>query len=102
MKKIALIISLFSFTYGFSQSLPINFESDLTTSDFVSFDGGTAAVVANPLSAGINTSDSVGRIIRDGGQPYGGGKVLLEDNLDFSVLTKISMKVYSPFRFECL
>ncbi len=95
MKKIALIISLFSFTYGFSQSLPINFESDLTTSDFVSFDGGTASVVANPLSAGINTSNSVGRIIRDGGQPYGGGKILLEDNLDFSVLTKISMKVYS-------
>jgi hypothetical protein len=27
--------------------------------------------------------------------PYGGSKILLTDNLDFSVLTKLSMKVYT-------
>jgi hypothetical protein len=95
MKKIALFLSLFAFSYGFSQSLPINFEGDITTSDFVSFDGGTAAVIANPSKFTANPSDSVGHIVRDGGAVYAGAKILLADNLDFSVKTKPSMKVYT-------
>jgi hypothetical protein len=95
MKKIALFLSLFVSSYGFSQSLPINFEADITTSDFVDFDGGTATVVTNPFASGINTSSTVARIVRDGGAAFAGSKVLLSDNLDFSVLTKISMKVYT-------
>jgi hypothetical protein len=95
MKKITLFLSLFAFTVGFSQSLPINFEGDVSTSDIVSFDGGTGIVTTNPSVSGINTSDSVAQIIRDGGQIYGGAKILLTNNLDFSVLTKIRMKVYT-------
>jgi hypothetical protein len=95
MKNIALFLSLFCFSLGFSQSLPIHFESDISTSDFVSFDGGTGAVVENPSATGINTSNAVARIVRDGGAVYAGGKILLSDNLDFSVLTKITMKVYT-------
>lgn len=80
---------------GFSQSLPINFEGDITTSDFVDFDGGTAMVTANPSVTGINTSATVAQIVRDSGAIWAGSKILLSNNLDFSVLTKISMKVYS-------
>ena len=95
MKKIALILSLFTLSYGFSQSLPINFEADITSSDLVSFDGGIATVTTNPLVSAENNSNTVAQIVRDGGTIYGGGKIILSDNLDFSILTKISMKVYT-------
>ncbi|GAA4884189.1 hypothetical protein GCM10023311_03150 [Flaviramulus aquimarinus] len=95
MKKFYLLLVLLITYTGFSQSLPINFEGDVTTSDFVDFDGGTATVTANPMPSGINMSGSVGRIVRDGGAIYAGSKILLTDNLDFSVLTKITMKVYT-------
>ena len=95
MKKIALLFSLFSFFYGHSQSLPINFEDAVSSSDFIDFDGGTAIVAANPLTAGINLSDSVAYLVRDGGAIWGGSKIALTNNLDFSVDTKLSMKVYT-------
>ncbi len=95
MKHFYLLLIILSAFKGFSQSLPINFEGDITTTDFVDFDGGIATVTTNPLSAGINTSSTVAQIIRDGGAIYGGSKILLTDNLDFSVLTKITMKVYT-------
>lgn len=95
MKKILLLLSLFIATYGYSQSLPISFEGPVTTADFVDFDGGTASVIANPMPAGINLSDSVARIVRNGGASWAGSKIVLSANLDFSVLTKLSMKVYT-------
>jgi hypothetical protein len=95
MKHFYTLIFILTAFAGFSQSLPITFEGDVTTSDFVDFDGGTGIVTANPSPSGINTSDTVAQITRDGGAIYGGSKILLTDNLDFSVLTKISMKVYT-------
>ena len=95
MKSFCLILITLTVFTGFSQSLPINFEGDITTADFVNFDGGTAIVTTNPMPSGINTSSSVARIIRDGEAAWAGSKILLTDNLDFSVLTKISMKVYT-------
>ena len=90
----SLVFILTSFA-GFSQSLPITFEGDITTSDFVDFDGGTAIVTSNVSLTGINTSPTVAQIVRDGGAIWGGSKILLSENLDFSVLTKISMKVFT-------
>lgn len=75
--------------------MPITFEGDITTSDFVDFDGGTAIVTSNVSLTGINTSPTVAQIVRDGGAIWGGSKILLSENLDFSVLTKISMKVFT-------
>lgn len=95
MKHFYLLLTILSAFTGFSQSLPINFEDDITTANFVDFDGGTATVTTNPSATGINTSSNVAQIIRDGGAIYGGSKILLTDNLDFSVLTKITMKVYT-------
>ncbi|MCZ4408362.1 T9SS type A sorting domain-containing protein [Cryomorphaceae bacterium 1068] len=95
MKKIALILGLFTSSFVFSQSLPFDFEGDITTSDFVDFDGGVATVLANPSATGINTSATVAQIVRDGGDIFGGSKIILDDNLDFSVNTVLSMKVYT-------
>ena len=95
MKTPTLILSLLLVALCHSQSLPIDFEGDINTSDFVDFAGGTASVIPNPVSGGINTSENVASIVRDGGEIYAGSKILLSDALDFSVLTKITMKVYS-------
>lgn len=95
MKNLFLAISILSATLAYSQSLPIDFESDITTSDFVDFDGGTATVIANPDQDGINTSSTVAQIVRDGGQVWGGSKIVLASNLDFSTDNVISMKVYT-------
>ncbi|MFT7078683.1 MAG: hypothetical protein ACJAZC_000210 [Cryomorphaceae bacterium] len=95
MKRITLFLSLFAFSFCYSQSLPINFEGDVATDDFVDFDGGVATVLANPLAAGINTSETVAQIVRDGGAIFAGSKISLAANLDFSVQTVLSMKVYT-------
>ena len=78
-----------------AQTLPIYFESDITTADFVDFDGGTGEVVANPYQNPANSSENVGRIVRIGGEIWAGSKILLEETLDFSVNTTIQMKVYT-------
>jgi len=95
MKKITLILCIFTLSYGFSQSLPINFEGDITSSNFENFDGGIAIVTTNPLVSSDNNSDTVAQIIRDGGATWSGTKIVLTNNLDFSTSTKISMKVYT-------
>lgn len=95
MKHVFSLIAIFTIYSVYSQSLPINFEGDITNTDFVNFDGGTASVVTNPNPTGINTSSSVARIVRDGGAIFAGSKIALIDNLDFSEFTKITMKVYT-------
>jgi Secretion system C-terminal sorting domain len=78
-----------------AQSLPINFENNsVTTADFINFDGGTAAVIANPQSGTSNTSATVAQIIRDGGAIWAGSKIVLDANLNFSVNNSITMKVF--------
>ena len=95
MKKLSLFISLIAALTSYSQSLPFDFEGDISTSNFVDFDGGTATVIENPVSGGINTSANVASMVRSGGEIWGGSKILLDEVLDFSVLTKITMKVHT-------
>lgn len=95
MKKLIFLLSLLSLTQAYSQSLPFDFEDSITNPDFVDFDGGSASIVANPSTSGINLSNSVASIVRDGGAVYAGSKIILSSNLDFSELTKITMKVYT-------
>ena len=80
---------------GSALALPFDFETEPNTTDFVDFDGGSASVIANPQSVAPNTSANVAQIIRDGGQIWGGSKVTLGNNLDFSTLGGISMKVFT-------
>ena len=94
MNKIITLILVCTVTMSFGQALPFDFESGITTSDFTDFDGGIATVIANPQSNGINTSATVAQIVRNGGQPWSGSKVILANNIDFSTNNTISMKVY--------
>ena len=76
-------------------SLPLTFESTATTYNWFDFDGGNATVINNPHATGINTSSKVGRMIKNGGQPWGGSFLTLSLPMDFS--NKVfRMKVWSP------
>jgi len=94
-RVLGLFVLIFTFHFAMAQSLPFDFENDITTADFIDFDGGTATVLANPQSGGINTSATVAQIIRDGGQVFAGSKIELDDPLDFTTLNTITMKVYT-------
>ena len=95
MKKITLLFCLFVATIGHAQITPIDFENSITTADFTDFDGGTATVISNPQSNGINTSAIVAQIVRNGGAIWAGSKIELAENLDFSNFNKLSMKVFT-------
>lgn len=95
MKYILTLLTLLFVQQITAQSLPFDFEEDITTSDFVDFDGGTATVISNPQSGGLNTSATVAQLVRDGGQVWAGSKVQLSDMLDFSEQNAIKMKVYT-------
>ncbi len=78
-----------------AQSLPIDFENAVSTSDFVDFDGGNAMVIDNPQSDSNNDSGKVAQIIRNGGEVWAGSKIVLSQSLDFSMQNAISMKVFT-------
>ena len=75
--------------------LPIDFENSVVDADFLNFDGAGASVIANPQSSGINTSATVGQIIRGGGEIWAGSLLQIDTILDFSSKNSISMKVYT-------
>ncbi len=93
--KTALFLSIFVVSAAQSQSLPINFESAITTSNFENFDGGIGTVIANPQPSGINTSATVAQIVRNGGAIWSGSKIKLTQNLNFSTLNTLSIKVFT-------
>jgi len=95
MKTSLFFLILLAFTVGNSQSLPIDFEDDITLQNFIDFDGGTASVIPNPQPSGINTSATVAQIIRDGGTIWSGSKIELSTNLDFTTDNSITMKVFT-------
>ena len=92
-----IIFFIYSISCASQILLPIDFEDNqITTDDFVNFDGGTGSVIGNPYNNAQNSSLTVGQIIRDGGQIWAGSYLVLADYLDFSSNTHISMNVYSP------
>jgi hypothetical protein len=77
-------------------ALPLTFESSNTTYNFTNFDGGNSTVINNPDASGINTSAKVVRMIKNGGQPWGGSLLGLTSPIDFSANKIFRMKVWSP------
>tara|TARA_B100001057_G_scaffold500436_1_gene615491 strand:- start:2588 stop:3871 length:1284 start_codon:yes stop_codon:yes gene_type:complete len=98
MKKILIIAIFLSFnTFNGQVNMPVDFENaQVTNEDFINFNGGAGYVVYNPQIDDENPSESVGVIIRDGGDIWAGSYLELEDYLDFSTNTHISMSVYTP------
>ena len=98
MKKILIIAVFLSFNaFNGQVNMPVDFENaQVTNEDFINFNGGAGYVVYNPQIDDDNPSESVGVIIRDGGDIWAGSYLELEDYLDFSTNTHISMSVYTP------
>ena len=76
--------------------LPLTFESPTIVYTFLDFGGGVITKVANPFSAGINTSNTVGKMVKNAGEVYGGSTIPLGAPINFSVNKIFRMKVYSP------
>ena len=96
MKTNILLLVVLNTLLSYSQmALPINFEeSQVTTESFVDFNGGTGTVVDNPFITDDNPSNTVGKIVRDGGDIWA-GSYLIVSPLDFTTETTIKMSVYS-------
>lgn len=80
--------------------LPIDFELgddliQIDSSNFVNFNGGVFEVLVNPYQYEENDSKWVGKITRNLGDIWAGSKIQLDINLNFSISTLISMKVYT-------
>jgi hypothetical protein len=96
MKNCFLLILALNTLLTYSQmALPINFEDgQVSTQSFVDFSGGTGTVVDNPFITDDNPSNTVGKIVRDGGDIWA-GSYLIVSPLDFTTETTIKMSVYS-------
>lgn len=95
MNKIILSLLAFSASLGYAQvSLPIDFETPVTVD---AFDNAIGSVVANPLMAGINQSNNVGKLVRPTNitSNWAGSRIILTNPLDFSVNPILAVKVYS-------
>lgn len=95
MKIVTVLIFLFMASIGYSQTLPIDFETTMFNRDFVDFAGAISTIISNPEPGDINSSATVARIVRNGGEPWAGSKLVLDKNLDFSEKGVISMKVFT-------
>lgn len=77
--------------------LPLDFESATLPYTFISFGGASTVVAANSKVAGINTSSKVAALTKgNASQVWAGSFIELSNPIDFSVMKKIKMKVWSP------
>lgn len=78
-----------------AQSLPITFEGDVDTGDFIDFEGGVVTVIDNPDMSSANPSDKVAQMVRNGGQVFAGSKIVLDGPIDLSTDSRIEMQVWT-------
>lgn len=77
--------------------LPITFENSLLNYSFADFGNITTTLASNPSISGINLSSKVGKTVKNNGaETWGGTTMVLDNPIDFSTLTKIRVKVWSP------
>ncbi len=80
-------------------SLPMTFEDEFLNWEeaFTNFDGGDVSVVDNPYPDELNGSGRVGKMIKDGGEFWGGAWFELDRPITFDTENNaITMKVWSP------
>ena len=80
-------------------SLPVIFEDRFFNWEdaFTGFEGGSVTVVENPDPDNVNSTDWVGKMVKDGGAFYGGAWFEVERPFSFSdEHNEITMKVWSP------
>jgi hypothetical protein len=77
--------------------LPLNFESETLAYNWAGFGGAGGAVVNNPDATGMNTSARVTELTKSSGaETWAGISLNLDEPVDFTESTTISMKVWSP------
>ncbi|WP_264521357.1 T9SS type A sorting domain-containing protein [Flavobacterium sp. N1994] len=96
MKKITLLLFLMLFSKGFSQNLPLDFESTTIPYPFTDFDGGVATRIANPQISGINTSATVMQMVKGQGAVWAGSKITMAAPINFSTERLFKVKVFCP------
>ncbi len=80
-------------------SMPLLFEDRFFDWEqaFTDFEGGSVTVVENPDPDDVNNSEWVGKMVKDGGEFYGGSWFETERSFSFnSDHNEIKMKVWSP------
>lgn len=75
--------------------IPINFEDAELTYEWSDFGGGVATVVENPDQSGINTSATIGQMVKFEGEVFGGSTLQLGGAIDFGENTVIAMKTWA-------
>lgn len=82
---------------AYPTGFPLDFESATATYTFNGFGNATGEKVANPDVSGINTSANVGQVVKAAGaETWAGIHIPFTDPIDFSVLHKVKIKVWSP------
>ena len=76
--------------------LPLTFESPTVVYSFLNFGGGVITKVTNPYITGINASNTVGKMVKNAPEVYGGSTIPLGVPINFSANKIFRMKVYSP------
>ena len=76
--------------------LPITFESPSLKYEWGNFGGGQVTVVDNPHKTGINTSNRVGKMVKQPGEGWGGSVIGLGEAIDFANNKYVRIKVWSP------
>jgi beta-glucanase (GH16 family) len=92
MKKSIFFLIVFISTYGYTQTLPLDFETATTWTDF---NGGVVTTIPNPQNNTDNNSASVGQMVKNAGEVWGGSHTTLTAAMDFANNNTFSMKVYS-------
>lgn len=84
-------------TQPFEINLPLDFEGNPIAYPFNDFGDAETSVISNPDPNGINTSGQVASTLRpEGAANFAGTFIDLENPVDFSVSTDVSLKVWSP------
>ena len=116
MKKITLFITLIAFTFGFSQSFPVTFDSGVTVGDNWNGDSGLASVSVEAVPGDTSNNGLAGKIVSaasdDTEWPYPAGifpwqnaQMSLQDNyIDLRTSTDqiISFDIYSDTAIDFL
>lgn len=77
--------------------LPLSFESATLAYNFGNFGGANSTVITNLKDSGINTSTKVAALTKgDLAEVWAGGSLDLDSPINFAVMKKIKMKVWSP------
>jgi hypothetical protein len=96
LKSISTLTFLLLFSVGFSQTLPLDFESTTINYPFTDFDGGVATKIPNPQPSGINTSATVMQMVKGSGAVWAGSKITMSAPIDFTADRVFKVKVFSP------